>query len=86
MPDVVLVRPTPLRIALTVPDCMSKVVDEVSIPVPVIEPDINFTAFTVSVRVFMSKAPPFTTRLEPLASLLLPDNDTVPSLIVVAPV
>ena len=88
MPAVVLVKPTPpIRIALTVPDCMSKVVDEVSFPVvPIIEPDINFTAFTVSDLMFMSKVPPFTTRLEVLASLLLADNANVPALTVVSPV
>jgi hypothetical protein len=83
-----LFKPTPpARIALTVPDCTSYAVVEVSTPVvPVIEPEANCTPPTVLVRLAILNVPPFTTTVEALASTLFAPSVSVPALTVVAPV
>jgi hypothetical protein len=88
VPEVVLFKPTPpARIALTVPDCTSYAVVEVSTPVvPVIEPEANCTPATVLVRLAILNVPPFTTTVEAVASTLFAPSVSVPVLTLVAPV
>ncbi len=87
VPAVVLFKPTlPPNTALTVPACISNVLFDVNVPVPVIEPDSNCTPATASLWLPRSKLPPLTIRLEVLASTSPAPKANVPALTCVLPV